>query len=73
MDVGLVKEAGKKGKEKRTFDPCRDRSSCQESDAIVRERIAVEDEYHEWAAAAHLHAECHYPRYDTARLQGVRC
>ena len=29
-------------KEKRAFDPCWDRASCQKPDAVVRERVAVE-------------------------------
>jgi len=42
MNDFLVKETGMKSKETRKFDPCRDSSSCQKPNAIVRERVAGE-------------------------------
>ena len=63
------------GQEKRAFDPCRDRSSSQKPDAIVREYVATAvcpDKYGKRAAAIHLHAasECHYQRYVLREYKG---
>jgi len=43
LTMGVYRRrAGNGAREKRAFDPWRDRSSCQKPDAIVRERVAVE-------------------------------
>ena len=70
---GLFSEGDREdGQEKCAFNPRRDRSFYQKPHAIVHERTAVEicrNKYDERAAPIHLHANDHYPGYDTARLE----
>ena len=75
VKIRLVKEAGKKVKTTAPLihagidPPVRNPTQSFVKELQLK---STQDEYHERAADTHLHADGHYPRYDTARVQGMR-
>ena len=74
VTVCSVKETGKNSKRNAPLIHARiDPPVRNPTQSFVKELQlkSAGDKYDERAAAIHLHAECHYPRYVTARVQGV--
>ena len=76
VNVCLVKETGKKVKTNAPLihagidPPVRNPMQSFVKELQLK---STRGECHERAADTHLHADGHYPRYDTARVQGMRC